>query len=123
MGDGPLTVALERPKLVREAHAALDRMGAPIAPPNSTPSLAARIIAWEKIGGCEPELVGSKRAAEILGISPGNLRKVSNLPEPAQSLPRGDLWRLREIRQLARERARRRRNAGTDDAGHRGSTG
>jgi hypothetical protein len=53
----------------------------------------------------EPELMGAKEAAEALGVGQTNLRVVSGLPEPYDSVGATTLWRADEIRALARQKA------------------
>jgi hypothetical protein len=57
----------------------------------------------------EPELVGAKQAAEIIGCSQTNLRTLSGLPEPYQRLDRGSVWRIEEIRAFAKKYKKMRR--------------
>jgi hypothetical protein len=57
----------------------------------------------------EPELMGAKEAAEALGVGQTNLRVVSGLPEPYDSVGATTLWRADEIRELARQRTSKRR--------------
>jgi hypothetical protein len=56
----------------------------------------------------EPELVGQKDAAAILGVRPTNLRTVAGLPEPYDHISSGTLWRRDEIEELADQRSGKR---------------
>lgn len=52
-----------------------------------------------------PELMGPVEVAEVLGVHPNNIDRVAHLPEPAQELSRGRVWRADVIREYAAERA------------------
>jgi hypothetical protein len=55
------------------------------------------------------DIVGSKEAAEILGINPRNLLPTPGLPEPVAVLAATKVWDGAEIRAFAREYEQRRR--------------
>ncbi len=57
----------------------------------------------------EPELVGAKDAAEILGVLQVNLRTLKGLPEPYGRIRASTVWRAEEIRAFAETRAARAR--------------
>lgn len=56
----------------------------------------------------EPELVGAKEAAAILGVKQPNLRTLRGLPEPYDKAAATTLWRKDEVEAFAAERAARR---------------
>jgi hypothetical protein len=53
--------------------------------------------------------MGAKEAAEALGVGQTNLRVLSGLPEPYDSVGATTLWRADEIRELAEKRAEKRK--------------
>lgn len=54
-----------------------------------------------------PKLMGSKEAADYLGISSSNLDRQVGLPKPHQTLACGRIWLAEDIR-LFRKRRRKR---------------
>jgi hypothetical protein len=54
----------------------------------------------------EPELLGARDAAEILGVAQTNLRTLKGLPEPYDKVSATTLWRKSDIERFAKTTGR-----------------
>jgi len=55
----------------------------------------------------EPDIIGAKEAAAILGVTVSNLNQIAHMPEPYLRIAATQLWRREDMEAFAVERNRR----------------
>jgi len=75
------------------------------------PAKISRAVAAVNRELLHPDLWGVSRASQELGIKHPNLYKLDGLPKPAGTYDRGMLWHAYAIKNLARERRKKKPDA------------